>query len=64
MDTPKAGLRQRVFAWALARFNATYELFASKYKQQLFRDLTGTVLDIGPGTGANLGYLNRQRSVG
>jgi ubiquinone/menaquinone biosynthesis C-methylase UbiE len=58
MDTPKTGLRQRIFAWALARFNTRYERFASKYKQQLFRDLTGTILEIGPGTGANLRYLN------
>lgn len=58
METPKAGLRQRIFAWALARFNSRYERFASKYKQQLFRDLTGNVLEIGPGTGANLRYLN------
>jgi len=42
----------------LARFNTRYERFISKYKQQLFRDLTGTVLEIGPGTGANLRYLN------
>jgi SAM-dependent methyltransferase len=58
MDAPKAGLRQRIFAWALTRFNTRYERFASKYKQQLFRDLVGTVLEIGPGTGANLRYLN------
>jgi SAM-dependent methyltransferase len=58
METSRAGLRQRIFAWALARFNTRYERFASKYKQQLFRDVTGTVLEIGPGTGANLGYLN------
>ena len=47
MDTPKAGLRQRIFAWALARFNTRYERFASKYKQQLFRDLTGRSLRLG-----------------
>ena len=58
MNTPKAGLRQRIFAWALARFNTRYERFAAKYKQRLFRDLAGTVLEIGPGTGANLRYLN------
>lgn len=58
MDTPKAGFRQRIFAWALARFNARYERFASKHKQRLFKDLSGTVLEIGPGTGANLRYLN------
>ena len=58
MDIPKAGLRQRIFAWALARFNTRYELFASTYKQQLFTDLTGHILEIGPGTGANLRYLD------
>jgi ubiquinone/menaquinone biosynthesis C-methylase UbiE len=58
MDKPKAGLRQRLFAWALARFNTKYEQFASRYKQQLFAGLTGTVLEIGPGTGVNLRYLN------
>ena len=61
MDTPKAGLRQRIFAWALASFNTRYEQFASKYKQQLLANLTGTVLEIGPGTGVNLRYLNSTR---
>ena len=57
MDTPRAGLRQHLFAWALARFNARYERFVSKYKRQLFADVRGSVLEIGPGTGANLRYL-------
>jgi SAM-dependent methyltransferase len=57
MDTPRAGLRQRVFACALARLNARYERFVSKYKRQLFADVSGSVLEIGPGTGANLRYL-------
>jgi ubiquinone/menaquinone biosynthesis C-methylase UbiE len=61
MDTPKAGLRQQIFAWALARFNTHYERFASNYKQQMLADLTGTVLEIGPGTGANLHYLRPGR---
>jgi ubiquinone/menaquinone biosynthesis C-methylase UbiE len=57
MDTPRAGLRLRLFAWALAHLNARYERFVSKYKQQLFSDVSGNVLEIGPGTGANLRYL-------
>jgi ubiquinone/menaquinone biosynthesis C-methylase UbiE len=57
MDTPKAGLRQRIFAWALARFNTKYERFVSPYKRHRFGDLAGTVLEIGPGTGVNLRYL-------
>jgi SAM-dependent methyltransferase len=60
VETPKAGLRQRVFAWTLARSSSKYERFASPYKQRLFSDLSGTVLEIGPGTGANLRYLNPQ----
>jgi ubiquinone/menaquinone biosynthesis C-methylase UbiE len=52
-------LRQRIFAWALARFNTKYERFAEQYKQRLFSNLSGTVLEIGPGTGANLRYLAR-----
>ena len=57
MDQPRAGLSQRIFAWALARFNGRYEQFASKYKEQLFSDIAGTVVEIGPGTGANLRFL-------
>ena len=52
-------LRQRVSAWALARFNTKYERFAEPYKERLLSSLTGTVLEIGPGTGANLRYLTR-----
>lgn len=61
MDKPEAGLRQRIFAWALARYNGRYERFASTYKQHLLANLTGTVLEIGPGTGANLGFLNPEK---
>jgi SAM-dependent methyltransferase len=50
MDKPKAGLNQRIFAWAISRF-------AEKYKQRLFAGLSGTVLEIGPGTGVNLHYF-------
>jgi ubiquinone/menaquinone biosynthesis C-methylase UbiE len=57
---PNTGsLRQRIFAWALARFNTKYERFAEQYKQQLFSKLKGTVLEVGPGAGANLRYLAR-----
>jgi SAM-dependent methyltransferase len=61
VEKPKAGLRQRIFAWTLARANPRYERFASQYKQRLFSELVGTVLEIGPGTGANLRYLNPQK---
>jgi ubiquinone/menaquinone biosynthesis C-methylase UbiE len=61
MDKPEAGLRQRIFAWALDRLTARYERFVATRKQQLFSPLEGSVLEIGPGTGANLRYLNPDR---
>jgi ubiquinone/menaquinone biosynthesis C-methylase UbiE len=61
MDAPRAGLSQRIFAWSLAHFNTRYERFISKYKQTLFPGLSGIVVEIGPGTGANLRYLDPQR---
>jgi ubiquinone/menaquinone biosynthesis C-methylase UbiE len=62
MDKPRGGLNQRIFAWALARFNARYEQFSAKYKERLFAGLSGTVLEIGPGTGVNLRFF-RDRTV-
>src|SRR6185437_9065735 len=57
MDKPGAGLNQRIFAWAISRFSGRYEQFAGKYKERLFAGLSGTVLEIGPGTGINLRYF-------
>ena len=62
MDKPRGGLNQRIFAWALARFSSRYEQFSAKYKERLFAGLSGTVLEIGPGTGVNLRYF-RDRTV-
>ncbi|HZQ54716.1 MAG TPA: class I SAM-dependent methyltransferase [Bryobacteraceae bacterium] len=59
MDKPSGGLNQRIFAWALSRFSARYEQFAAKYKERLFAGLSGTALEIGPGTGVNLRYFRR-----
>ena len=61
MDVPKAGFRQRVFAWALARFNTRYERFVSEHKRRVFADVAGIVLKIGPGTGVNPRYLMPDR---
>ena len=60
MDKPGAGLNQRIFAWAISRFSERYEQFAGKYKERLFAELSGTVLEIGPGTGINLRYFRNQ----
>ena len=61
MDKPRGGLNQRIFAWVLARFSPRYEQFAAKYKDRLFAELSGTVLEIGPGTGVNLRYFRSDR---
>lgn len=53
-------MRQRIFAWALARFNGRYEEFIAGEKQRLFTGLRGTVVELGPGTGVNLRYLDRE----
>ncbi len=53
--------RQRVFAWALAHLNKKYEKFVAEHKRRLFATLSGTVLEIGPGTGANLQHFPKDR---
>ncbi len=59
---PESGVwRQRVFAWALAHLNKKYEKFVAEHKRRLFATLTGTVLEIGPGTGANLQHFPKDR---
>lgn len=59
LPTGVASWRPRAFAWLLAHQNAKYENFVASYKQQLFGPLSGTVLEIGPGTGANFRYFSR-----
>ena len=50
---------QRMFAAWYDRAMARYETYIAQRKQRLFADLSGTVLEIGPGTGANLPHLPR-----
>ncbi len=52
----RAGLRARVFAFLLQRVNARYEHWIAARKRALLGELRGTVLEIGPGAGANLRY--------
>lgn len=49
--------RQRLFAWGFARFARHADEYMRPYKLRLFGDISGSVLEIGPGTGANLSYL-------
>src|SRR5262249_14844827 len=51
------GFRKRFFAWVLRQEDdANHEMYGT-LKQELFTDLSGTVVEVGPGTGINLRYL-------
>jgi ubiquinone/menaquinone biosynthesis C-methylase UbiE len=59
-DPPLArryGLHARFIAWAMAREGIRYSGFVQDRKQRLFDGLTGTLLEIGAGTGINLRFL-------
>ena len=54
-------LGTRFRRWMMAKLNtlaqSKYEPHVAERKQQLFSDLSGTVLEIGPGNGVNFSYL-------
>ncbi len=52
----RAGWRRRVFAWAMSKGSAKHERAVAERKRALLGELAGTVVEIGPGAGANLGY--------
>lgn len=50
-------VRKRLMALALSRLHGRYERLVAPRKRALFDGLAGTVLEIGPGTGANFAYF-------
>ena len=52
----KEGFGKRVHAWLLARCGARYERLVAERKRALFANLSGDILEIGPGAGPNLVY--------
>ena len=52
------GLYKRLIAFFLATQDDDYDASIAPRKQALFSDLTGDVLEIGPGGGPNLRYLS------
>jgi SAM-dependent methyltransferase len=55
--TRDATLGERLFAWALARFDRGWESVFAERKRVLLAAASGDVIEIGPGAGANLAYL-------
>ena len=53
------GLYKRLFARYYDSVQESYEAYIQPRKQSLFAGVAGTVLEIGPGTGANLSFLPR-----
>jgi ubiquinone/menaquinone biosynthesis C-methylase UbiE len=51
-----SGLRARVFVHLLRVITTRYELWIAERKRALLGSLRGTILEIGPGAGVNLGY--------
>lgn len=54
----RAGLGKRLHAWALAHCLGAYERRIAPRRRALLAPLTGTVLEIGPGTGVNLRFYH------
>lgn len=51
---------QRFFAWVMATAAQDYEQKMADRKQQLFANLEGEILELGPGAGPNLPYFSSQ----
>ena len=56
-QTSSPGWYKRLFAWAMAN-KSSPNLAIEERKRQLLQPLRGRILEIGPGTGANLAYFS------
>jgi SAM-dependent methyltransferase len=50
-------IRKRFFAWTLKKGDSINQQIYGSYKKDLFRDIEGLVVEIGPGAGVNFNYL-------
>lgn len=57
------GVISRLNAWLISKVSVNYNRQVDARKRELFKDLTGKVLEIGPGTGANLEYYPKEISL-
>jgi len=59
-ENTRRGLRQRIFAWMHSQGEADdYDAVVTPYRRKLLGDLSGTVLEIGAGTGENFPFYPR-----
>ena len=56
---PKAGFGKRFHAWLMAKLSKKHDQELRDRKKSLLGQLTGTVVEIGPGTGINLKHYPR-----
>ncbi len=54
-----ARIGDRWFAWLLGKVSAHHDRLLEDRKRRLFEGLSGTVVEIGPGTGVNLPYYSQ-----
>ena len=52
-------MRQRTMAAIYRPLIRRHDRFIDSYKQDLFRPVNGRVVELGPGPGSNLQYLNK-----
>lgn len=48
---------KKIFAWMIAKNSLKYNRLTQDRKKNLFKDISGAVVEIGAGTGANLPFL-------
>ena len=57
MPRPTSPIYQMAYAWMVARGSKRHDKLIRKEKIELFSSISGTVLEIGAGSGINLQYL-------
>jgi ubiquinone/menaquinone biosynthesis C-methylase UbiE len=57
--SPRGSWRKWIFAWTMARCTNRHEREIAERKRRLLGPLSGTVVEIGPGAGANFPYYAR-----
>ncbi len=57
---PRFWYYHRFFAWMMYKNSYIHDQAIAKYKQNIFSNLHGIVIELGPGTGVNLPYFSKK----